>query len=77
MKKNKLMLPLPEFDDHLYWRLPLPAINLELESAKSSQPAPVLQELEKKVVEKGAGGLGGQDEDLPRHQEVQAAAGSG
>ena len=42
------MLPLPEFDDHLYWRLPLPAINLELESAKSSQPVPVLQDLEKK-----------------------------
>ena len=46
------MLPLPEFDDHLYWRLPLPAINLELESAKSSQPVPVLQDLEKKEVEK-------------------------
>ena len=46
------MLPLPEFDDHLYWRLPLPAINLELESAKSNQPVPVLQELEGKVVEK-------------------------
>ena len=52
MKKNKLMLPLPEFDDHLYWRLPLPAINLELESAKSNQPVPVLQDLEKKEVEK-------------------------
>ena len=24
----------PEFNDHLYWRLPLPAINLEPESAE-------------------------------------------
>ena len=51
MKKNKDMLPLPEFGDHLYWRQPLPAI--ELESVKSSRPVPTSEKVEeKKVVER-------------------------
>ena len=31
-----MMPPLPEFNDYLYWRLPLPAINLESESTEEN-----------------------------------------